>query len=331
MQRWLAVLMTVLAMLSASAWAEQQPINKEVVLTFVGDVTLGQDHAVGNDERSFNATYQREGKDYFFAKVKEVFAASDLVIANLEGVLLSTPTPLIPKGGSGRRFYLGGKSEYALILKAGGIGLVNLANNHTCDYGAAGLAQTKAALIDAGVDYFGRERVVVKEFAGIKVGFYGLTLGMASRQAQMSAIKKLRSLGAQLLIANFHGGPERVYYPSKAQLQAANTALSLGARVVIGHHAHVIQGVNVQGKHVIAYGLGNFCFGGNRNPSDKDSMIFQVKLRCLATGEIALSGQALPASISSTAKYNDYRPCLLKGEQAARWQKKLQRLSAAWQ
>lgn len=331
MKRWLVVLVMTLVMLRVHAWAGQQLASKEVILSFVGDVTLGQDRLVGNYSRSFNATYQREGKDYFFSKVKNIFASADLVIANLEGVLLSTPTLIAPKSGSGRKFYLSGKHEYAQILKAGGIGLVNLANNHTNDYGASGLAQTKAALMDAGIDYFGRERVVVKNLAGIKVGFYGLTLGMASRQAQAAAIKKLQAAGAELIIANFHGGPERVYQPSKAQLHAANTALSLGAQVVIGHHAHVIQGVNIQPQHIIAYGLGNFCFGGNRNPQDKDSMIFQVKLKRAKTGKIALSAQALPASISSITAHNDYRPCMLVGEQAVRWQKKLQRLSAAWQ
>lgn len=324
--------LVALMFFAVGAQANEQPgATKSVVLSFVGDITLGQDHLAANDVRSFKATYQREGKDYFFSKVRSVFAASDLVIANLEGVLLATPTAIVPKGGSGRKFYLSGLSEYAEILAAGKIGLVNLANNHTHDYGAAGLAQTKAALDSAGIDYFGRERVVVKELSGIKVGFYGLTLGMASREQQAAAIKKLQAAGAELVIANFHGGPERVYQPSKAQLRAAATALSLGARVVIGHHAHVIQGVKIKPEQLIAYGLGNFCFGGNRNPLDKDSMIFQVTLQRGATGKIALSANALPAMISSTGQYNDYRPCLLEGESAARWQQKLQCLSAAWQ
>lgn len=48
-----------------------------------------------------------------------------------------------------------------------------------------------------------------------------------------------------------------------------------GADLVLGSHPHVLQGIELyQGKFIV-YSLANFCFGGNRNPKDKDTMIFQ--------------------------------------------------------
>ena len=59
------------------------------------------------------------------------------------------------------------------------------------------------------------------------------------------------------------------------QKDLAHYAIDQGANLVIGHHPHVVQGVEKYKNAYIAYSLGNFCFGGNQNPADKDTMIFQ--------------------------------------------------------
>ena len=58
-------------------------------------------------------------------------------------------------------------------------------------------------------------------------------------------------------------------------MELAHLAIDEGADLVIGHHPHVLQGIEKYKGKYIAYSLGNFCFGGNKNPQDKDTMIFQ--------------------------------------------------------
>lgn len=65
------------------------------------------------------------------------------------------------------------------------------------------------------------------------------------------------------------------------------------------------------GESVIFYSLGNFCYGGNRNPSDKDTAVIQVTVERQADGSVKLDGvTAYPCSVSSRSDRNDFRPTL---------------------
>ena len=82
------------------------------------------------------------------------------------------------------------------------------------------------------------------------------------------------------------------------------------------------------GKNIV-YSLGNFCFGGNRNPADKDTMIFQQTFT-FANGELVLDNvkNIIPCSLSSVQEYNDYQPTILEGSESERVLQKIQELSA---
>ena len=81
--------------------------------------------------------------------------------------------------------------------------------------------------------------------------------------------------GAQVIIVNFHWGIEKQYTPDENQKALAHLAVDEGADLVIGHHPHVLEGIEEYNGKYICYSLGNFCFGGNSTPSDTDSMIVQ--------------------------------------------------------
>ena len=85
--------------------------------------------------------------------------------------------------------------------------------------------------------------------------------------------------------------------------------------MVIGHHPHVLQGVEKYNKKYIVYSMGNFCFGGNQNPSDKDTMIFRQTFS-VRNGMVGTDDdyEIIPCSISSTSSYNDYCPTPLEGD-----------------
>ena len=97
---------------------------------------------------------------------------------------------------------------------------------------------------------------------------------------------------------------------------------------MIGEHPHVLQGIETyQGKKIV-YSLGNFCFGGNKNPSDKDTMIFQQTFT-LRDGEILGYDdfEVIPCRLSSVTNVNDYQPTILEGEEATRVMNKIEEIS----
>jgi poly-gamma-glutamate synthesis protein (capsule biosynthesis protein) len=136
----------------------------------------------------------------------------------------------------------------------------------------------------------------------------------------------LWAAGAEVVVAYFHDGIESVYSPSASQIAAAHASIDYGASAVIMSHPHVIQGVEEYNGGFIAYSLGNFCYGGHTNPSDKDSIIVQLEFTRTAEG-IDCAPEIIPCSITSTPGTNDYRPTTLTGEEAQRVLDKITEMS----
>lgn len=134
---------------------------------------------------------------------------------------------------------------------------------------------------------------------------------------------------ADIVIVSFHWGIETKNYPNDVQLELGRFAIDAGADVVAGHHPHVIQGIDkYKGKYIV-YSLGNFCFGGNRNPKDKDTFIFQNQFT-FSDGELIDShGIIIPCSISSRKDVNDYQPTVLEGEEAERVMNRILKYSSS--
>ena len=99
----------------------------------------------------------------------------------------------------------------------------------------------------------------------------------------------------------------------------AHLAIDEGADLVVGHHPHVLQGIETYKEKTIAYSLGNFCFGGNTHPTETDTMIFQQKFVVDAAKKITDSeSNIVPCSISSDSTINNYQPMPLIGAEAER-------------
>jgi poly-gamma-glutamate synthesis protein (capsule biosynthesis protein) len=212
--------------------------------------------------------------------------------------------------------------EYASILSGSSVELANLANNHSSDYGQQSYHDTIDALEGAGIRSFGYERTQVLEVNGVKVGFvgsYALAGEWYAAEILSEGIEQVKQQGAQVIIVTVHWGEEKHYYPSSSQVSLAHLAIDEGADLVVGHHPHVFQGQETyQGKQII-YSLGNFCFGGNRNPYDMDAIIYQQTFT-LDAGQIKTYDdyQIIPCSTSSREDYNDYRPRILEGSEGER-------------
>lgn len=288
--------------------------NKTVSFTIsaVGDCTFGTDENFAY-EGSMPAKYDEVGDfNYFFENVKAVFEEDDLTIVNFEGTLTDSTTR------EDKQFAFKADKSYAEILTDGFVEAANLANNHSKDYGEQSYNDTMDALDEAGITNFGYDRVAIKKVKGIKVGLVGtyvLADGLSVKDSMEKNIQDLKDGGAQVIIASFHWGEEKAEYPNDVQVELAHAAIDAGADLVLGHHPHVLQGIEqYKGKNIV-YSLGNFCFGGNMYPSDMDTMIFQQTFT-LKGGKLQEDNvtNIIPCSISSAEDYNNYQPTPAAGE-----------------
>ena len=119
-------------------------------------------------------------------------------------------------------------------------------------------------------------------------------------------------------------------YPENYQQQLGRKCIDWGVDLVIGHHPHVLQGIEEYKGRYIIYSLANFCFGANRNPEDKDTMIFQQTFTITSEGVQADNvTNIIPCSISSADGYNNYQPTPASGDEASRIKSKIEERSAA--
>ena len=309
---------------------EQQEAEKEeppvsITISAAGDCTLGTDENF-DQSRSLNAYYDENGPAYFLQSVKPVFEADDLTIVNMEGTLTESTSRM------DKTFAFKGPADYTKILTEGSVEAANLANNHSRDYGEQSYADTIAALDAAGIVNFGYDRTAVMDVNGVKVGLVGtyeLAEGMGCEEEMIANIKAVEDQGAQIVIVSFHWGIERENYPDETQVSLAHSAIDHGADLVLGHHPHVLQGIEVYNGKNIVYSLGNFCFGGNSNPSDKDTMIFQQTFT-VQNGELVEDNvtNVIPCSLSSESGRNTYQPTPLEGEEKDRVMAKIEEFSA---
>ena len=290
----------------------------EFLLSFAGDCTLGVEHDSWGNSGTFPAVV---GTDYAYplSGVRDLFTADDFTFVNLECALTDHTTP------AEKEYRFRGPPAYGQILKEGGVDAVSLANNHSLDYGTAGLQETRQVLSDLSIAAGGdKEALLYTTDRGLKIGVY--TAYHIGKAEVRQAIESLRQQGAQVIIAAFHMGTEGSYTPTAWQREICRYAAECGAQIVYNSHPHVLQPMERWGESVILYSMGNFCFGGNRNPSDKDTAVVQVSVQVQADGTAELGEvTVIPCSVSSRSDRNDYRPtpCGSDSAQAARVRSKL--------
>ena len=298
-----------------------------ISVTAVGDCFFGSDvNSTGYG--SFDEVFSSSKNDYSycFKNVKKYFEADDFTIINYEGCISDRGTR------ADKEFAFRTNPDYVKILTESSVEVANLANNHSRDYGEIAFEDTKKILTENEIINFEGSDIAVAEKNGIKVGFVGTNTQRYSGKAEViQNINLLKERNVDLLIAVFHWGEERTYSPNAEQIDLAHTAIDNGADLVIGHHPHVLQGIEkYKGKYIL-YSLGNFCFGGNKNPVDKDSMIFK-QVFVLRDGEILDKEHVsvIPCSISSVSTHNNYQPTPLSGKEFTRVKKKLIKISSGF-
>lgn len=295
-------------------------VETTIKISAAGDFTLGTDETFGY-EGTFVHEADKSGLAHFVGGLNDIFKNDDLTTVNLETTLTTANKK------AEKKFRFKGDPSYTEILTLGGIEAVNLANNHIHDYLEQGYQDTIANLKKRNIGYFGYEHKYLTTVKDIKIGALGYegwndTTEIRSQVSQ--DIQKLREQGAQIILVHFHWGIEREYVPTEEQKSLARSTIDAGADLILGHHPHVVQGIEEYNGKFIVYSLGNFMFGGNRNPSDKDTYVFQ-QIFHLRNGELTDQKEikVVPFSISSVTHRNDYRPTMLEGAERERVMQKI--------
>jgi len=300
-----------------------QEYTGTVTFTFLGDCTLGGEEKNRTSRLSFDSRIAAEGPEYPFRYLTALTEGDDWTIANLEGVL--TDRELAP---AEKKYNFKGPTSHTAVLTQGSVECVNLANNHSHDYGAAGYADTQAALENAGIAAFGEEWLGIwRNAEGLRIGFIGVAGNLSGERAGVFGrrMEALQNLGCAAIIVIMHTGTEYDYTPDGYEKQIVNQAVEHGASLIIGGHPHVVQGVDCVGNVPVVYSLGNCVFGGNTHPRDFDALAVRAEL---SFEEGVLTGITLrlyPLCIASGSNNNNYSPCLLTGYDAARVLKKMER------
>lgn len=296
-----------------------------ITISAAGDVTLGN-HQNQDYGSSFRQMYDQQSDAYFFQNVKYLFAADDMTIVNFEGVLTFSEE-IQPK-----TYNMKGDPSYIHILTEGSVEAVSFGNNHRLDYGEQGSRDTVDCFEEAGIAYAYDSITGIYETKGIRVGLVSVneaSQGAAVEKYLKTGIETLKEEGADLVVACCHWGIERENTPEDYQKELGRKCIDWGADLVLGSHPHVLQGIEVYEGKFIVYSLANFCFGGNRNPSDRDTMIFQQTFTFYdgVLGE-EMEARVVPCSVSSVTKRNDFCPTPAEGEEFDRILERINEYSA---
>ncbi len=300
----------------------EKKIN-EITISAIGDCTIGQDDRFAY-HKSFNETFDKNNKDYgyFFEKTKNIFENDDLTLANLE-TTFTTYNEKQPKG-----YNFKANPEFINVFLKGGVDAVDVANNHTFDYKEQGFNDTIDTLNKNKLPYYGYDHYEILTIKDIRIGLAGLTYIDNDKEKDVKenidkAIKYFKDNNTDLIIISFHWGIEYEIRQNNTQENIGKYAIDNGADLILGHSPHILQGIEKYKDKYIVYSLGNFVFGGNQNPKDKDTMIFQQTFRFENNSIKESSIKIIPSSVSGKTDVNNYQPIILEGTEKERVLKKI--------
>lgn len=238
------------------------------------------------------------------APLRDTLAGCDIVLGNLEctvpgdGAIVPTEPRVIANPDAVR------------AVCSAGFNVVNLANNHAFDCLEGGFRNLRRLLDEMGVAHFGAgddlaqaSAPAILDVRGVRLAFLGAA-DVRSGPFQQAApnrpgvaplelsrmIEQVRALSGQTdhLIVFLHWGCERFLIPSPRQVEQAHALIEAGASMVLGHHPHVVQGMELHRGRPIVYSLGNFV--ACEVPfSDGDSVVWNRRERtgCLLLADLA--------------------------------------------
>ncbi len=295
----------------------------------VGDVMLG-DHPVciGHGVRS---QMEKRGMDYPFQFVSSLLKRGDVTFGNLETVLADVGDDR----KSLRNAELRGKAAYCEAIQRAGFSVLSIANNHIMQHGEEAFKETIAGLgvqriFPVGIrENEGRSNVFVFEKDCIRMALVSYSFRPEKYHEgprpyaggdEMIILQHIADLARihDVVVVSLHWGEEYVNYPSAAQIRNGHRMIDAGAKLILGHHPHVLQGLEEYGGGFVAYSLGNFVFDKwQRNP--RESVVLDCVMSKNGIEEISW----VPVLINRR-----YQPELGRGRRWKRIDEKMKKYSA---
>ncbi|MBB6556471.1 CapA family protein [Nonomuraea rubra] len=219
--------------------------------------------------------------------IASVLRKADLAMVNLETAITTGGTP-----APGKQYTFRAPSSALTALKAAGVDVASMANNHGMDYMETGLADSLAAVkrskfpvVGIGANAAQAYKPFRKTVNGNRVAIIGATQvldaefiqswtatadqgGLASAKNEPALLRAVRQArkNSDTVIVHLHWGTEMQKCPNPAQLSLAPKLVEAGADVVVGGHAHILLGSGYLDDAYVNYGMGNFVFY-NSNPA----------------------------------------------------------------
>lgn len=274
--------------------------KKEVSILFAGDLMLGNE---------LIPVIKELGADYPFDSVANVIREEDIAVANLE-------SPLTVGGKAQKKKYtFAAPPSYIDGPVHAGFDLFTLANNHILDFGVDGLNSTLNTLRKTGVLFCGagmnyaeatKPAIIMRD--GIRFGFLAFSLtypesfwakpGKAGTAyvdcPNLGKIIRETKKSVDIVVVSFHWGGEYRERLKPYQVKYAHQAIDAGADIVIGHHPHTLQGLEIYRGKLIAYSLGNFIFG-TRNPK----AYYGALLKAWFSEKALVDAEIIPISVNN--------------------------------
>ncbi|HLR42543.1 MAG TPA: CapA family protein, partial [Pseudogracilibacillus sp.] len=252
---------------------ELKPIQAEkdaITFGFTGDMMLG---------RFVNNTVKRYDPSVVFLGTGIDMTSLDYLTGNFEHPIIDDEIKLENK--EREKIYLSADEAVLDIIKQTGFTNVNLANNHMGDYGEEGILHTVDAFQKADIPFVGAGenrsdayKIHYEEIKGKTIATIGFTEvytraaltgidtpGVATSNMKIMLNKVYEaSKYADVVITHIHWGTEYKTKYDKRQKQIAEVLADAGVDVIIGHHPHVLQTVDIIDNTIVFYSLGNFIF-----------------------------------------------------------------------
>jgi poly-gamma-glutamate synthesis protein (capsule biosynthesis protein) len=260
-----------------------------------------------------------------FGPIASVLQDADLTMINLETAVTERGTP------EPKQYRFRAPITAFSALAAAGVDVATLANNHVLDYGQVGLADTLDNGRRAGFPFVGVGRDAAEAYAplyrtvkGVKIGILAFNQvheleatwvakpdrpGVAmplDLGRSVAAVREARS-NADLVVVFNHWGQEGKSCPDGEQKIFAARLADAGADLIIGSHAHTLQGDGWMGRTYVAYGLGNFLWYGNSHSTETGVLKLTLEGRAVVKNEfipavVSVTGQPVPLAGDAATK-----------------------------
>ncbi len=285
---------------------------EKVSMNFVGDIMLGDSYNMTGLGVGSRMAENKEGT--IFNCIAPYLKKADINVGNFECTF-----PLEDlKPGRNLITHQAYYSSHALQLKEAGFDVMNMANNHTMQYGSETFNNTEDLLNKNQIKTVGTLRSPGQCLTvnNVKIAILGYSLRPnetdyhdvqymeGKKEPIIADIKSIHEENDHVIVS-LHWGDEYVDYPDEKQVVLAHDIIDAGASLVIGHHPHVLQGIEHYGRGVIAYSLGNFVFDKPQK-AQKTSMILNTVFTRAGLEEVHFE----PVYINS-----QYQPVIAEGGQ----------------